>query len=161
MKVGTLSVFLSLYSQHLEQDLAIDRFSWKFACLFAEWMIFHETTIAFVIYKFSATSYWSLKQYDTVIFLEMNSAKNLQVLVNTQWMRGSCSKGEGWRECLFRNVIQVVILLQWRLAQQWKQTSLNKYSSTTQIIDKRFSRKLWHLLSKRIVWHIGAMALNN
>lgn len=70
MKVETLSVFLSLYSQHLEQDLAINRFSWNLACFFAEWMVSHKTTIAFVIYKFSGTSYWSLKQYDTVIFLE-------------------------------------------------------------------------------------------
>ena len=41
-------------------------------------MIFQETNSAFVMYKFLGTSYCNPKQYDKVIFLEMNLAKNLQ-----------------------------------------------------------------------------------
>ena len=71
-------------------------------------MIYQEADRAFVIYKFLGTSYYSPEQDDKDIFLEMNLARNLQVLVNSQWVACLYSKrGVMWGVCVFRNVTEV------------------------------------------------------
>lgn len=75
-----------------------------------EWMVYQEASSGFVIYKF-LKQYCSPQIMTNDIFLEINLAKDLQVLVFLNGWQAHAVEGREVCMCMFQNAIHTVLPL--------------------------------------------------